>query len=277
PEIQARDPAQHGQHATLLLHARRVADGDELPAGPERRERAAIAVLPDAVEDNVEPARQDAGVVFALVVDWRGAQLADQRSVLGARGAPDLHACDLAECDQRLTDGARGSVHEHALAALHAGRAMQHLVGRRPAQDQRGGLGRVDALGYAGQVAGPERAIAGVGADDRHIGHAVANPKAAHARADLVDLPDHVVTHHERRPAQARLGVEVAPDERVGVLDAGREHANPHLAAAGRRQGSLDDLQAVGLTEARDLNHSVALYCDSRIHGLPPFDFSADG
>jgi hypothetical protein len=37
-----------------------------------RLERAAIAVLADAVEDDVEPARQDGREVFALVVERRG-------------------------------------------------------------------------------------------------------------------------------------------------------------------------------------------------------------
>ena len=109
---------------TLRLHARRVAIGAEQAAALERRERAAIAVLADAVEDDVEPARQDAREVFALVVDRRGAQLADKRRMLAARGAPQLEAGQPAEGEQRLTDGAGGPMHEHALASLHPGRAV---------------------------------------------------------------------------------------------------------------------------------------------------------
>ena len=56
PKIQARDPHQHGEHASLTLHARRVAIGAEQTAGLERRERAAIAVLPDAIEHDVKAA-----------------------------------------------------------------------------------------------------------------------------------------------------------------------------------------------------------------------------
>jgi hypothetical protein len=67
------------------LHAGRVAIGAEQPATLERRERAAIAILANAVEDDVEPAWQDAREVFALVVDRRGTQLADQRRMLAAR------------------------------------------------------------------------------------------------------------------------------------------------------------------------------------------------
>jgi hypothetical protein len=39
--------------------------------------------------------------------------------------------------------------------------------------------------------------------------HEHANLKAAHAIADLIDLPDDVVAHHERRPETHRLRVEV--------------------------------------------------------------------
>src|SRR5215831_15432523 len=42
----------------------------------------------DAVEDHIEPIRQEACEVFALVVDRRGAQLADQCGMRAARGAP---------------------------------------------------------------------------------------------------------------------------------------------------------------------------------------------
>jgi len=59
-----------------------------------------------------------------LVVDRRGAQLADQRRVLAARGAPQLEAGEPAEGEQRLTNGAGGSMHKHALASLHPRRAV---------------------------------------------------------------------------------------------------------------------------------------------------------
>ena len=75
----------------------------------------------DAVKDDVEPAQQDAREVFALVVDRRGAELADQRRVRAARGTPQLEAGQPAEHEQRLTDGARGSLYERALASLHPG------------------------------------------------------------------------------------------------------------------------------------------------------------
>ena len=52
------------------------------------------------------------------------AQLADQRCVVAARGAPQLEPGHPAEREQRLTDGAGGSMHEHALASLHPGRAV---------------------------------------------------------------------------------------------------------------------------------------------------------
>jgi hypothetical protein len=82
--------------------------------------------------------------------------------------------------------------------------------------------------------------------------------KAAHITADLIDFPDDVIAHHEWRPACGSLRVEVAPDQHIRVLHARREHADPHLAYAGRWQGSVDHLQPVGPAEAPELNNSVA-------------------
>jgi len=107
----------------------------------------------------------------------------------------------------RLTDGARGSLYQDALARADAGSAVQELVRGRPAQDQRGRLRRVEARRHAGQAVSPQRTIGGVRPDHRHIGHAVANLKVAHALAELIDFPDHVVAHYERRPEAHRLRV----------------------------------------------------------------------
>ena len=152
-----------------------------------------------------------------------------------------------------------------ALASLHPGRAVQELVGGRPAQDQRGRLRRVDARRHAGQVVSPERAIGGVGPDHRHIGHAIANLKAAHAIAELIDFPDDIIAQHERRPVEHRLRVEVAPDHHIRVLHPRGEHADPHFAPAGRRQGRGDHLQLLGTAEAPDLDNPVARLCHEQI------------
>jgi len=62
----------------------------------------------------------------------------------------------------------------------------------------------------------------------------------------LIDFPDDVVANHERRPPVHGLRVEVAPDQNVGVLQTRGEPADPDLAAAGRRRGSVDHLQPIG-------------------------------
>src|SRR4029077_9334653 len=95
-----------------------------LAAGAAGPGTAIPAALADAVEDHVEPARQDAREIFVLGVDRRGAELADQRRVSAARGAPQLEAGKPAEHEQRLADSASGSLHEHALASLHPGRTV---------------------------------------------------------------------------------------------------------------------------------------------------------
>jgi hypothetical protein len=182
-----------------------------------------------------------------------------------ARGAPQLEAGHPAEHEQRLADGAGSSLHEHALASLHSRRAVQELVRGRPAQDQRGRLRRVDARWHAGQVVSPQRAIGSVRPDHCHVGHAVANLKAAHPIADLIDLADDVISHDERRPAAHCLRVEVAADHYIGVFHTRGKHADPHLAPAGGRQGSVDHREPVGIAEAPDLNDPVARLRHARI------------
>ena len=97
-----------------------------------------------------------------MVVDGRRAELADQRRVLTARGAPQFQAGHPAEHEQRLTDGTGGSMHEHTLSLLHMARTVKKLVCGRPAQDHRGRLRRVDTRRYADQIVRPERTIGGV-------------------------------------------------------------------------------------------------------------------
>ena len=70
---------------------------------------------------------------------------------------------------------------------------MKELVSGHPAQDHRNRLRRVDARWHAGKLVSPERAIGGVGPDHRHVGHAVANLKAAHTITELIDFPDNII------------------------------------------------------------------------------------
>jgi hypothetical protein len=87
-KIEARHPHQDAEHAALRLHTRGVAVGAEQAAVPERSQGAATVVFTYAIEDDVEPTRQDTREVFALVVDRRGALIADQSCVVATRGAP---------------------------------------------------------------------------------------------------------------------------------------------------------------------------------------------
>src|SRR5262245_26413701 len=97
PQIQARNPHQYGEHAMTVLHTSRVPNGTEPATAGERCDRTAITVLADAVEDDVEPARQDAREVLMLIVDRRRAQFANQCRMFAARGAPQLDTRKLAE------------------------------------------------------------------------------------------------------------------------------------------------------------------------------------
>jgi hypothetical protein len=54
------------------------------------------------------------------------------------------------------------------------------------------------------------------------------------------------------------LWIKMAPNQRIGVLDAGCEDTDPHLTPAGRGQRSIGYLESFGIAEVRDLNNPVA-------------------
>ncbi len=175
-----------------------------------------------------------------------------------ARGAPELEARHFAEHKECLPHGAGSALHEHGLAALHARLAVQQLVRRHPAQDQRRRFCRIDVRGYANEIAGLQRTIGGIRANDGQIGDALANLKAAHTLAKLIDFANDIVAEHEWRATKHRLRVNMAPDHNFGVLDAGGEHSNPYLATTDSRHERVGDLNLVGAAVALQSNDAVA-------------------
>src|SRR5215469_16427997 len=94
--------------------------------------------------------------------------------------------------------------------------------------------------------------------------------KSAHAIAKLIDFPDDIVAHYKRWPAGRCLRVEMASDQCVSVLKARSEHADPHFAGTSRRHGSVDNLQALGIAEAPELNNARGLItCESLQSHIP--------
>jgi hypothetical protein len=65
-----------------------------------------------------------------------------------------------------------------------------------------------------------ERAISGIRADDRHIGHAVAQPKASYALAELIDVSDDIIAEYERQTLGCGLRIHMPPDQSVCVVEA---------------------------------------------------------
>jgi hypothetical protein len=65
-----------------------------------------------------------------------------------------------------------------------------------------------------------KRAIGGIRSEHRHVSHAVAKLKSAHAIAELIDFPDDIVAHYKGWAAGGSLRVEMATDQRVGILKA---------------------------------------------------------
>ena len=98
-------------------------------------------------------ARQRAGALLVANDGFFASRA--ERSVLAARGAPQLEAGHPAEREQRLIDGTGGSMHERALASLRQGRAVKELVCGRPAQGQRGRRWRAQAARSRACSAGP--------------------------------------------------------------------------------------------------------------------------
>jgi hypothetical protein len=48
-------------------------------------------------------------------------------------------------------------------------------------------------------------------------------------------------------------------------MQARGKYVDAHVAATGRRHGSVDDLQPVGISEAADLNNPVVRLCHRRL------------
>jgi hypothetical protein len=111
-------------------------------------------------------------------------------------------------------------MHQHARSSLHLRSTVQQLVRGHPTQDQRGRLRRVKARRHRGQMACLKRAIGGIRSEHRHVGHAVAQLKSAHAIAELIDFPDDIVAHYKGWAAGGSLRVEMATDQCVGILNA---------------------------------------------------------
>jgi hypothetical protein len=116
-----------------------------------------------------------------------------------------------------------------------------------------------------------QRAIDGVRSEHRHVRHALAELKSRDALAELIDFADDVVAHHKGWAARSSLRVEMTPDQRVGVLKAAGEHADPHLARTCARQGSIDQLQTLRTAEAAELNDAVAWFAHMPIRAISLF------
>src|SRR4029078_6978942 len=109
--------------------------------------------------------------------------------------------------------------HKHALTSPHLGCPVKKLIRGRPVQNQRAVHTRVSASWHAGEVAGPERAIGGVRAQNGHIGDALADMMVAHAISELIDFTYNIIAQHECQSLPHCLRVKVAPDHYVCVLE----------------------------------------------------------
>ena len=65
-----------------------------------------------------------------------------------------------------------------------------------------------------------ESAIGSIRSEHRHVRYTVAKLKSGHALAELIDFANDVVTHYKGWPARCSLRIEMAPDQRIGVLKA---------------------------------------------------------
>ena len=92
-----------------------------------------------------------------------------------------------------------------------------------------------------------QRVITAADLTDRTPGAFLASSSVvAEPDSDLIDFTDKVVAHRERRPACPGLRVEMTADQGIGVLEPRGEHADAHLAPAGRGQRLLHHLERFG-------------------------------
>ena len=145
------------------------------------------------VTKRIDPERRSGWI---LAVDERRAERAHRLGVTSPRGASHGAPRELAEYEQRLTDGARGPEDEDRLTLPDARVAVEELIRRHPAQHERGHHGRIESGVDEGDSRGVERAVARVRAGHRQIGDPLSDRQRCHARSQLDDLPDEIVPNH---------------------------------------------------------------------------------
>jgi hypothetical protein len=133
-----------------------VAVHDEPSAGPQRAEGPQRQCAAEPVEDDVHAfagelahPRQE---VLVLVVDRHGTDPLDSGPVARRPGPVHAKLCNRSKLEHCGAHPAGGTVHEHGLAALHLGRAVQQLEGGHVGEHEAQDLCRVEVFGHLDRV-----------------------------------------------------------------------------------------------------------------------------
>src|SRR5690242_21637103 len=114
-----------------------------------------------------------------------------------ARRAPELKARHFAEDKQCLADCTCRSLHEHTLPRCDALRAVKHLIGGHPTQDERRGLCRIYVRRQLCEAASGDGSILRIRTEHCQTGNTLAALKASHPTPDLVDFANKIIADHE--------------------------------------------------------------------------------
>ena len=142
------------------------------------------------------------------------------------------------ELDQGGAHSPVGAVHQDGLAGLHPGRAVQHLPRGQAVDDERLGLGGVQAGGHRDQVRRGQQGVTGPAPGLGQGGDPLADQRRVDVRADAGDGADQVVAGHERE--FRRTGITPAAHGLLGERHPAGLNGNQGLTGrgSGQRPGS---------------------------------------
>src|SRR5215472_11716659 len=112
---------------------------DQYSALAQHPPRTILGLARDQVEDHVDVAHHVLEALLLVVEDLIGTQIASECDVLLRRGCNDLGAPGLGKLHGEVTDAARPTVDQHALALLESAIAEKALPGGEPGERHRRG------------------------------------------------------------------------------------------------------------------------------------------
>lgn len=202
-------------------------------------------------------------VCGAVVDDGVGARRAGELAFGGrARGADDQAGAGRpGELDRDVAHPAGRRVDQHRLALAQSSGPQDAEGDQSGAREDRG-LGGVQLLGHGYDGDGVDDDLLGVGAVEGERTDPVSRPQGRDARSHRGDPADHVAAEDDGEDGPPhRRGEGLAPHLGLRVADAHGVDGDSHLAGAGFGDGTLGDVQHVGVpvpVELHGTHHLVS-------------------